>query len=124
MIRRAARLCLAFAIAGAAAPALAQSGVIHHHAIDQAELNLLRAQQAQAARDAVIQQNDIFRLENQMRTQQTIDALHAQSLTPQLPPPPASGAIPHVDVSGLASIPDDRLAASNARVQEAAGNRR
>lgn len=80
----------------------------------------LRAQQDMVARQSVLQQNQLTVLEAQIRTQQAIEDVQAQTRAPQLAP---SGAgLPNLDTSKLASIPDDRLAASNARVRAAAGN--
>jgi hypothetical protein len=81
----------------------------------------LQAQQDQLARQAVLQQNQLTVLEAQIRTQQAIGDIQAQSREPQIPPPP-SGAAPILDTSQLASIPDSRLAESNARVKAAAAN--
>jgi hypothetical protein len=75
------------------------------------------------ARQQVIQQNDLFRLEHQSRTRQNMEDLKALGVTPAIPPPALGGALPSLDVSGLASIPDAALAASNARVKAAAENR-
>jgi hypothetical protein len=81
----------------------------------------LQAQQDQLARQAVLQQNQLTVLEAQIRTEQAIADIQAHSRTPQIPPPP-SGASPNLDASQLASIPDSRLAESNARVKAAAAN--
>ena len=89
----------------------------------QARLEMLRAQQEFAARQQVILQNDISRLEAQLRAEQAFATLRAQSTTPAVPAPPASGALPSIDVSQIASIPDAKLAASNAAVKAAAENR-
>jgi hypothetical protein len=52
-----------------------------------------------------------------------MEDLQALGVTPAVPPPALGGALPSLDVSGLASIPDAALAASNARVKAAAENR-
>ncbi|CAN7401178.1 hypothetical protein LJR225_002542 [Phenylobacterium sp. LjRoot225] len=83
----------------------------------------LQAQQDQLARQAVLQQNQLMVLEAQIRTQQAIADIQARSQTPRLPPPP-SGTSPKLDTSQLASIPDSKLAESNARVKAAANNDR
>ncbi|CAN7436769.1 hypothetical protein LJR219_002837 [Phenylobacterium sp. LjRoot219] len=90
----------------------------------QLRANDLRARQDQADQRAVILENRLTNLEAQTRTQQALDDLQLQSQTPALPQPPASGPLPQIDASGLVSIPDDTLAASNARVRAAAENRR
>jgi hypothetical protein len=82
-----------------------------------------RAQQEALARQALNQQNELSRLDHQLRTEQNMSQLQAQTLAPSLPPPPASGAVPSFDPSALVSIPDAALAASNARVEAAADGR-
>jgi hypothetical protein len=116
------RLLLALSLAGAlGAPALAQR-------IDpQTQLNILdsqvRASQAMTNRQAVIQQNQLSVLDSQLRTEQSLGDIRSQSYTPTIPPPPAGAAPPMIDTSQLATIPDDKLAASNARVRAAAEGR-
>jgi hypothetical protein len=114
-------ILLGMAVAGSAA---AQSPGFRQQMDSQAQTDLLRAQQDLAARQQVQLQNDLFRLEAQQRTQQSLSDLDAQTRSPQLPPPPAGGPFPSIDVSGLASIPDSKLAESNARVRAAAENHR
>lgn len=89
-----------------------------------AQQGLLQAQQDLAARQAVIQQNDLFRLETQLRTEQNLANLRAMG------PPPLSAArlapgaaVVKLDASSFVAIPDSALAASNARVRAAAGDR-
>jgi hypothetical protein len=106
----------------AAGPAAAQSPGFRQQMDLQMQTDMLRAQQDLAARQQLLQQNELFRLEAQQRTQQSLSDLQAQTRSPQLAPPPAS-PYPSIDVSGLASIPDATLAASNARVRAAAENR-
>jgi hypothetical protein len=115
------RLCLLLAL-GVAAPAVAQSPGAREQMRLQMQTDLLRAQQDLAARQAVIQQNDISRLDAPLRSERALATLRAQSYSPQVAPP-AGGTYPQIDVGGLASIPDDRLAASNARAKAAADNR-
>jgi hypothetical protein len=120
------RLLLAAAVAGACgAPGWAQT------TRQQAEINILdsqlRAREAMADRQAVFQQNHLSSLDAQLRTQQSLADVRAQAYSPMLPPPAAAtsapySAAPYIDASQLASIPDDKLAASNARVREAAAN--
>jgi hypothetical protein len=106
-----------------ASPAAAQSPGFRQQIDLQMQTDMLRAQQDLAARQQLLQQNELFRLEAQQRTQQSLSDLQAQTRSPQLAPPPASGPYLSIDVSGLASIPDAALAASNARVRAAAENR-
>ena len=90
------------------------------------ENELMMQQQALQQRQVAVE-TQIQALEGRVATEQRLRELDAQryspavripsdpALNPQRPPPQASG--------GFASIPDDRLAASNARVREASRNR-
>ena len=121
------RLLASFGFAAAAGASAAQ--ILPQMSFQQ-QLDLqlraadLRAQQDLADRRAVIMQNQLNSLEAQVRTQQAMDDLRAQSVTPSIPPPVAGAPPPHIDAGGLAEIPDAALAASNARVKAAAENRR
>jgi len=84
----------------------------------------LRDLQSMADQRAVAQHNELMNLEAQIRTQRALSDVQAQSYRPILATPPSSGAQPQIDTSRLASIPDSRLAASNAAVKAAAENRR
>jgi hypothetical protein len=116
------RLCILLGLA-VAGPAAAQSPGSRQQLNLQMQTDMLRAQQDLIARQQLLQQNELFRLEAQQRTQQSLSDLQAQTSAPQLAPPPANGPYPSIDVSGLASIPDSTLAESNARVRAAAENR-
>lgn len=73
---------------------------------------------------AISQDNRMMALEAQLRTEQAIRQLEAQRSRPALPQPAAPDATPSATAqpkSPYASIPDDRLAASNARVRAIAG---
>jgi hypothetical protein len=107
-----------------AQPVLAPAYGLQQQMMNQAMQSQIDAQLDQATRREVIQQNDISRLDAQQRTDQALATLQAQGLRPRLLPAPAAGPPRQIDVSGLASIPDDRLAASDARVRAAAKNRR
>lgn len=113
-------LFLAAAFAGLlAAPAAAQS------LRDTAALNVqdsqLRAREAMANRQMVGAQNQLSSLDAQIRTEQSLANIRAYGHSPTIPQ--RQGAPPvYIDTSRLASIPDDKLAASNARVREAAGD--
>jgi hypothetical protein len=117
--------CLLCAIC-AAAPALGQpltGGVSIQQTLDlQSRLGVLHAQQDAMARQAVVLQNQLTSLDIQLRGLQAIEGLREQGVTPTLPPP--AGPDARIDPSQLASIPDDRLAASNARVQAVVRNQR
>ena len=122
------RLLIAFGLAGAiTAPTWAQpliqplqpqSSLLQQGVNDVREAQL-RAQLDMANRQAVIQQNQLSALDSQIRSQQAFDNVQAQSFTP-IVPPAAVGAV--IDPGQLVSIPDDRLAASNARVRAVAAD--
>lgn len=99
-------------------PALQQSMDDTRRAIE------LQGQQEQATRQSVLLQNQLTVLDAQIRTQQSIADVQAQMQTRQVTPvhPSPAGAAPSFDASQLVSIPDDVLAASNARVKAAAAN--
>lgn len=120
------RLLIALSLAGAiGAPARAQPLIQQQSLLQQGVNDLreaqLRAQLDMASRQAVIQQNQLSALDSQIRGQQALSSIQAQSYAP-IVPPAAVGAV--IDPSQLASIPDDRLAASNARVRAVVENHR
>jgi predicted small lipoprotein YifL len=118
-------LVAALSVAAAATPGLAQplqTPSFQQHMDDQLRASELQAQQEMANRQAVIQQNQLTALEAQVRTQQAIADIAASGRSPRLASPP--GAAASLDPGSYASIPDDKLAASNARVKAAAENRR
>lgn len=108
-------------LAAVAGPAVAQSLQTQMDISQRAAE--ARAQQDLADRRAVILENRLTTLEAQVRSQQALDDLQAQTQPRPLPPPPAGGPPPQIDTRGLASIPDDALAASNARVRAASEGR-
>jgi hypothetical protein len=115
---------LAAASLAAGAPALAQpppSLALQQSMSDGHRALELQGQQDLAARQSVLQQNQLTVLDAQIRTQQAIEDVQAQMRTPQVAPP-AGGVGPGLDAGRLVSIPDSRLAASNARVKAAAAN--
>lgn len=114
-------LLLTASIAAAAGAPAAQT--IQQQTALNIQESQLRAREAMANRQAIGLQNQMQAVDAQLRTQQSLADVRAQSYSPALPPPPP-GATPYIDTSQLASIPDDKLAASNARVREAAANRR
>jgi hypothetical protein len=118
---RAAAFLAVLAALSVAGHGFAQSPGLRGYVNTQSQLDLLRAQQDLAARQQVLQQIEQSRLDAQLRTEQNFATLRAQTNPPQLPPP--AGGDAQIDVSGLASIPDAALAASNARVRAAAENR-
>lgn len=88
-------------------------------------------QQDLARQHAISQDNRLMALEAQLRTDQTLRQLEAQRSRPAMPEPvmppaPASVSSPApattVTAGPYASIPDDRLAASNARLRAISGH--
>jgi hypothetical protein len=85
--------------------------------------------QADLARQREVELNNrLSTFEARLQTDQALRDIEAMRQRPALPTiydprglPPARAPIP---AGGLVSIPDDKLAASNARVREAAANRR
>jgi hypothetical protein len=86
------------------------------------EADLFSRQQA-AEQRAVALENQLNALEARVRTDENLRQLESQQAR-HAPPgmDPASGRAPRV--GAYASIPNDRLAASNARVRAASNNRR
>jgi hypothetical protein len=88
----------------------------------------LQAQADQARRRDVELTNRLSTLEATQQTNQALSDIAALRQRPQPPtiydpnaPPPRAAPVP---AAGYASIPDEALAASNARVRAAAANRR
>jgi hypothetical protein len=82
--------------------------------------------QLQAARQREVDlQNQLTVLDARVRTEQAIRDQESLRNAPavRIPSDPAARQAP-IDPGKLAAIPDDRLAASNARVRAAARNRR
>jgi hypothetical protein len=111
---------LALAALAAAGPAAAQ---LPSTVQDQILRNELAAQQRLEQQRQVAIDNQLMALEAQARASQGIAASQAQSARPYIPLPSAGPSVSGgraeaaVDTSKLASIPDDRLAASNAAVR-------
>jgi hypothetical protein len=118
------RALIVLAMAAFASPALAQ---------DPYALTLQRDAELQAQADLARQRevelnNRLSTLEARQQTDQALRDIQALRQRPTLPtiydpdaPPPPRAAVP---AGAFASIPDDVLAASNARVRAAAANRR
>lgn len=91
--------------------------------------NQMRAEQEMARQRGVALHNEFMALDARVRSEQAIRDAQVQGRTLRLPtpserqPPPAATA-PPFDPGQIASIPDEALAASNARVREASQNRR
>jgi len=112
---RAAAVLLVLAAAG---PAAAQPLTTATDYLLQMEL---QAQQELARQRSVALENQLMSLEARLQAEQGLAAVRTQQARPYLPPPPALNLPqPQIDTSKLASIPDDRLAASNRAVREAA----
>lgn len=92
----------------------------------QSELNLMRGELDRLRQQQIGINNELTAQDAQLRTQQNLDLLRSlsipQSTAPQLLPG-VGPAAPQAPVGPYISIPDDMLAASNARVRAAAGNR-
>lgn len=88
-----------------------------------AQQSAFLVQQEQAREQAIQQQNDLMRLEAQVRTEQAIADIQAGRALPPLPPPDTRGPPPYpqIDTSDLPSIPDKLLQQSNQRVLDASG---
>jgi hypothetical protein len=86
----------------------------------------LLVQQEAMRQQLVQQQNQLQALDAQLRLQQSQLEIERLKVSPRLPPPDTSSgkALPQIDVSQLASIPDAALADSNKRVLDAANNHR
>jgi hypothetical protein len=111
-------LVLFLAVAG---PAAGQDGVtfsLHRQAETEAQAEMARQRE-------VALYNQMQVLESQAQTQGALRDIDALRYRPPSLPVIVDPKAPRViDARALASIPDDRLAASNARVRAAAQNRR
>lgn len=121
------RLIVLFAtmFAASAPPALAQvypDPGLSPGAAALRDVDLFSRQQAAQQRSVELE-NRLSNLEAQAQTQANLRQLQSQQgrhAQPGVVPPPGRAPSP----GSYASIPDDRLAASNARVKAASGNRR
>lgn len=111
----------------AIAAALALTGAAQAQPLSLQSETELRAEQMLAHQRSVALQNEIQALDARVRTEQALRNLEVQRgpSTTRLYQDEATQARPAPPPAprGFASIPDDRLAASNARVREAARNR-
>jgi hypothetical protein len=109
------------AAASLAAPASAQ--LLTLPSVGSPQYAETLAQQEMARQQLIQQQNQIMALEAQIRTQQGLADVQAMAVSPRLTPPNVSSghALPHIDTSRLASMPDSALADSNRKVLDAAG---
>ena len=99
----------------------------------QPYLGMAQARDAQASADAMTARNRDVAITNELavlqaraQADQALSNLQAARIAPVLPPVTrgAGGPPAVLDTSKLVSIPDARLAQSNARVRAAAANRR
>ncbi|MDB5416640.1 MAG: hypothetical protein JWP50_59 [Phenylobacterium sp.] len=90
------------------------------------EYNQMLVQQEQMRQQMVQQQNQLMVMEAQLHGQQSQQDIQALKINPRLALPNVSGAgaLPQIDPSQLASIPDAALADSNKKVLDAARNHR
>ncbi|RAK56565.1 hypothetical protein [Phenylobacterium deserti] len=114
----------------AAGPAFAQQDLLlQQRAQTEMRLQEMQQQMDMARQREIATSNELMALDARLRTERGIADVRAQALSPRLPSAPQNqiypGAPPaRLDTSGLASIPDDRLAESNRRVREASARRR
>ena len=114
---RALALLVLLAIASPAAAQDAFALGLHRQAELEAQAELARQREVALA-------NQLQVLEAQARTQQALRDIDALLYRPILPLVDPKAPAPAIDPAVLASIPADRLAASNARVRAATQNRR
>jgi hypothetical protein len=117
-------LMLAAVLGLAAAPAAAQLLPTGPDAtLRQQELQM---QQDLTRQRLLAQELELQALDARLRTQQAERDIAVQRSLPPLPPPSLdpNRPPPRIDTAGLASVPDDRLAASNAAVRAVTEGRR
>ncbi|HEY8571988.1 hypothetical protein [Phenylobacterium sp.] len=115
-------LILTAALAACAPPALAQTSL--QDLTLQAEI---MAQQQLLQQRTIGIENQLMAMEARQRAEQGIATVEAQKARPYIPVAPVfvpSVAAQPAPSPGLVSIPDDRLAASNAAVRQAQQPRR
>lgn len=90
------------------------------------QYNEMLVQQEQTRQQLIQEQNQFMALDAQLRAQQAQQDLHGFTINPRLALPNVNraGALPQIDPSQLASIPDAALADSNRRVLDTVRNRR
>ena len=105
-----------------ASPAAAQD----LNGVTALQIDDLRMQQQLAQQRVVSQQNEITALETQLRADQAVLTQQQARAPVRLPTLPYPQAAPpaSLDAAKLPAIPNAALAASNARVRAAAGDRR
>lgn len=89
------------------------------------DMDLTAQQQMQQQQRSVALENQFNALDAKVQTEQRLRDVDVMRTRPSLTlPPKAASAAEQVSMAGFASMPDDMLAASNARVREASQNRR
>lgn len=116
------RLLIAAFTLAAAGPAAAQG--LYDPALMAREAEL-RAEQQMMRNRAIDLQNQVTTMEMRLQTERSLRDLEVQARrpTPIAPEERRGSAGAAADLGGYASIPDDRLSASNARVRAASGSR-
>jgi hypothetical protein len=120
-------LILALSALAVAGPALAQVGSPLITPQPWNAQNAIILQQQESTRQQLVQQqNQLMNMDAQARVQQGLSDIRAQAQSPLLPLPTMepAGALPQMDTSQLATIPDSALADSNRKVLDAVGNPR
>lgn len=114
------RLLIAALVLAAASPAAAQGLYDPNHLVREAEL---RAQQDMLRNRTIDLQNQITTMEMRLQAERSLRDLEVQRRRPEFPAPverPVAASGPSdAGLGGFASIPDDRLDASNDRVRAA-----
>ncbi len=116
------RLIPFLAVCAMFSPSAALAQVDHRAAMRDLDAT---AQQMQQQQRAVALENQLNSLDAKVQTEQRLRDVDVMRTRPSLTLPPKSPpAAEQVSLSGFAQMPDDMLAASNARVREASQNRR
>jgi hypothetical protein len=118
------RLAVPALVLTLASPAAAQDLSAADRAFDMGRQAELAMQQQMLRQREIALSNELATLEARVRTEQALRDLEVLRVPPALPPVSPKAPPAALDSSRLASIPDDRLAASNARVLQAARDRR
>ena len=112
------RALAVLAVLTLATPAAAQVDAVTQHQLMEAQ-----AQAELARQRSIAVESQLMSLEARLQAEQGIATSRAQVARPYLPlpamPEPPGADRAKIDTSKLVSIPDDRLAASNAAVLEA-----
>jgi hypothetical protein len=113
------RLALSLAVLAVSAPS-AMAQVDHQSAMR--DLDLMNRQQMQQQRSIALE-NQFNALDARVQTEQRLRDVEVMRTRPSMTTKPGA-AMDSPGAGGFAAMPDDMLAASNARVREASQNRR